>query len=112
MCDDFSMSTKRSLERVKKRLKVEMKAGGLSVIGYTTNVSAGGFAIAARKALNPGTQLIGSVELPDQTRLDFNAQVRWAVRPPGALAQHVLSAMGLQFTSPPGEGFFKLLPGA
>jgi hypothetical protein len=102
------MSGKRSLNRPRKRLQIKFESQAGSGMGFTENISAGGLLLHSNLVCPPGTLLRGTIQLGAQ-ELRFDAEVRWARKTTGPLAQFMKNSMGLRFVTPPDERFYQLL---
>jgi PilZ domain len=106
----MAVGQKRSMTRLRKRLQVkfEKKEGGAGM-GFTENVSATGMLVHSNFICKPGTSLTGTLQMPGGGEVRFEAQVRWASKAEGPLAQLVKNSMGLRFVVAPEERFYQLL---
>ncbi len=97
------------MDRPRKRLQIKFESKMGSGVGFTENVSAGGLLLHSNLVCAPGTTVRGTLQLPGNVEIRFEAEVRWARKTAGPLAQFMKSSMGLRFLTPPDERFYQLL---
>ena len=97
------------MDRPRKRLQIRFESKMGSGMGFTENVSAGGLLLHSNLVCPPGTTINGTLQLPGNQEIRFQAEVRWARKTTGALAQFMKNSMGLRFLTPPDEKFYQLL---
>jgi hypothetical protein len=97
------------MTRLRKRLQIKFEGKTGSGVGFTENISPTGLLVNSNFTVAPGTTLTGTLQLPNGGEVRFEAQVRWARRAEGPLAQLIKSQMGLRFMVPPEERFYQLL---
>jgi hypothetical protein len=97
------------MDRPRRRLQIRFDSKVGSGVGFTENVSAGGLLLHSNMVCVPGTTINGTLQLPGNQEIRFQAEVRWSRKTTGPLAQFMKNSMGLRFLTPPDERFYQLL---
>ncbi|MHB1846220.1 MAG: PilZ domain-containing protein [Deltaproteobacteria bacterium] len=103
------MGEKRKLQRVRRRLRIDLRSGEAKAVGFTADLSPTGMRIQATHPFSPGTRVWGQLTLPDSPQLDFEVEVRWVIKVTGPLSQELKSSMGVAFLGPPPEAYYRFL---
>lgn len=103
------MADKRNLQRIRRRLRVDLVTTGGTTLGFTTNVSPGGCQFQSSTRLAPGAKVRGRLTLPGSCDVPFEAEVRWSRRCSELLTVSPPTALGLRFLAPPAEDYFRFL---
>jgi predicted thioesterase len=102
------VAERRRETRSRKRLRVMFEDGNRQHAGFTTNVSRNGLSLQSTSVLVPRTRVRGRLALPDGQEATFEADVQWARQLLGTVGQPQ-NAMGLRFSTAPGEAYLALL---
>ena len=103
---------RRTLDRIRKRVRVQFESKDLKGIAITSDISPTGCQLHASAGLPEGSRLRGKLILADGSSIAFEAEVRWSRRVEWALGQQMPNSVGVSFTSPPAEGYYQLLRSA
>jgi predicted thioesterase len=97
--------------RVRRRLQI-IFAHDPKRPAYTRNLSDGGLCIISDYVAKPGTELSGSIVLPDGHRDGFECTVVWARKLKGENAIQDTNTMGVEFLIPPSEAYLAYIASA
>lgn len=94
---------------MRRRLQVKFHGQAATGLGFTENVSPTGMLVHSNVTCAPGHPVSGTLLVPGSGEVHFEAQVIWVRRATGPLAQLTKNSMGMRFTLPPDESFYRLL---
>ncbi len=94
------MTDKRQISRKNRRLQVRYGVGDPVRIGFTCDISIGGFFIQSSLVAKPGTLLEIEFKLPDASEVRLCGCVQWAKKvPPNMLTIVKKGGMGIRIIS-------------